>query len=262
MGDAAPGPEIITTSDRPDLDEQSTAALLSTWPEFIFHDSVQDVMRRAWRCFPAFDVRAVADGEVLAGAWGVPLRWDGSADTLPAGYDEALITAVTEHERGVLPDSLCMMAAAVRQDRQRTGLAGTVLSDLRLRAAAAGLDRTIAPVRPTLKSRYPLTPMENFARWTRPDGAHIDPWIRAHQRLGAVILRPAPRSMVITGTVAEWEDWANMAFPETGRYVVAGALDLVEIDRQRDHGRYEETNLWMRHPDATSLSAHPGAPSD
>src|SRR5216683_2681022 len=95
------------------------------------------------------------------------------------------------------------MAAAVRPGHQGTGLAGKALSALRERAASAGLQRVIAPVRPTLKSRYPLTPMENFARWTRPDGLHLDPWVRAHQRLGASILGPAPRSMTITGTDAE-----------------------------------------------------------
>jgi hypothetical protein len=89
--------------------------------------------------------------------------------------------------------------------------------------------------------------MENFARWTRDDGLHIDPWIRTHQRLGASVLASAPRSMIITGTVSEWEDWAAMAFPETGRYVVPDALDLVEIDREQDRGTYSETNLWMRH---------------
>jgi hypothetical protein len=62
-----------------------------------------------------------------------------------------------------------------------------------------------------------------------------------------MILRPAARSMVVTGTVAEWEEWAGLAFPESGRYVVPGALDLVEIDRERDLGLYAETNLWMRH---------------
>lgn len=105
----------------------------------------------------------------------------------------------------------------------------------------------IAPVRPTLKSRYPLTPMEHFARWARADGLHLDSWIRAHQRLGASILSPAPRSMIITGTVAEWENWTKMAFPETGQYIVPDALDPVGIDRERDCGTYAETNLWMRH---------------
>jgi len=89
--------------------------------------------------------------------------------------------------------------------------------------------------------------MDNFARWARSDGLHIDPWIRTHQRLGASVLAPAPRSMIITGTVAEWEAWAAMAFPETGKYVVPDALDLVIIDHERDRGTYSETNLWMRH---------------
>ena len=53
--------------------------------------------------------------------------------------------------------------------------------------------------------------------------------------------------MVITGTVAEWEGWAAMAFPESGEYVVPDALDLVRIDREHDRGTYAETNLWMRH---------------
>jgi hypothetical protein len=139
------------------------------------------------------------------------------------------------------------MAAAVRAGRQGGGLAGKTLTALRERATAAGLQHVIAPVRPALKSRYPLTSMEAFARWCRSDGLHIDPWIRTHQRLGATVLAPAPRSMIITGTVAEWEDWAAMAFPQTGQYVVPGALDLVTIDREQDLGTYAETNLWMRH---------------
>jgi GNAT superfamily N-acetyltransferase len=243
-----PETEIITTSDRPDLDEQSKAALLPGWPEFIFHDSVSsEFIGLAAKYFPRYDVRILDDGEVIAGGWGVTLRWDGTPGELPAGYDGALADAIAGHENAVPPDTLCVMAAAVRQDRQGTGLGGEVLTALRSRAERTGLARMIAPVRPVLKSRYPLTPMENYARWTHADGTHIDPWVRTHQRLGAAILRPAPRSMVVTGTVAEWEQWVGMAFPETGRYVVPGALDLVEIDRKRDFGAYAETNLWMRH---------------
>ena len=65
--------------------------------------------------------------------------------------------------------------------------------------------------------------------------------------VSAYVPRSAARSMLITGTVAEWEDWAQMAFPQTGRYVVPDALDLVRIDRAADRGTYAETNLWMRH---------------
>jgi len=55
-------------------------------------------------------------------------------------------------------------------DRQGTGRVGSVLGALRGRATASGLNHVIAPVRPALKSCYPLAPMESFARWTREDG--------------------------------------------------------------------------------------------
>jgi len=47
--------------------------------------------------------------------------------------------------------------------------------------------------------------------------------------------------------VAEWEGWTGMAFPETGDYVVEGALVPARIDRERDLGLYVEPNVWMRH---------------
>jgi hypothetical protein len=240
--------EVVTTGDRHDLDGQARDALRTVWPEFIFHDPVvPDYIGRVETYFPQFDVLLLDDGQVVAGGWGVPIRWDGTVGALPDGYDGALVSAVTEHEASTPADTLCIMAAAVKADRQGGGLAGKTLTVLRERAIAAGLERVVAPVRPALKSRYPLTPMDRFARWARTDGLHIDPWIRAHQRLGATILAPAPRSMIIIGTVAEWEDWTAMAYPETGEYVVPDALDLVTIDREQDRGTYAETNLWMRH---------------
>ena len=244
MGDI----EVVTTGDRHDLDGQARDALRTVWPEFIFHDPVvPEYLGRVETYFPQYDVLLLDDGQVVAGGWGVPIRWDGTVGTLPDGYDGALVSAVTDHEDSTRADTLCIMAAAVKADRQGGGLARKTLTALRERAAAAGLERVVAPVRPALKSRYPLAPMESFARWTRTDGLHIDPWIRTHQRLGASILAPAPRSMIITGTVAEWEGWAAMAFPETGQYVVPDALDLVTIDREHDRGTYAESNLWMRH---------------
>jgi GNAT superfamily N-acetyltransferase len=243
MGDL----EVVTAADH-DLDEQAASAFRPVWPEFIFHDPVAaEHIGRVGTYFRQYDVLLLDDDRVVAGGWGVPIRWDGTVSALPDGYDGALVSAVAGYENSVPADTLCIMAATVRADRQGGGLAGRTLGVLRDRAAAAGLRRVIAPVRPALKTRYPLTPMENFARWTRSDGLHIDPWIRTHQQLGASILAPAPRSMIITGTVPEWEDWATMAFPETGQYVVPDALDLVAIDREQDRGTYAETNLWMRH---------------
>jgi GNAT superfamily N-acetyltransferase len=241
--------EVVTSGERHDLDEEARAAFHPTWPEFIFHDPVSaQYIDRVEDYFPRYDVMLLDQGRVMAGAWAVPLRWNGQVNGLPdRGYDGALISSVTGHENGEPADTLCIMAAAVRADRQGTGLAGQALTALRERAVDTGLRRVIAPVRPALKSRYPITPMDSFARWMRADGLHIDPWIRTHQRLGAIILAPAPKAMTITGTVAEWEEWTGMAFPDSGRYVVPDGLDPVDIDREQDRGTYEETNLWMQH---------------
>jgi hypothetical protein len=114
-------------------------------------------------------------------------------------------------------------------------------------ARAHELSVLLAPVRPADKSAYPLAPMERYARWQNEDGLPMDRWIRVHARMGAEILDVAPRTLVITGTVADWESWTEMRFPDSGSYVVPGALQPVVIDRQADEGRYEDPNVWMRH---------------
>lgn len=238
--------EVYSLAERPDLAEDLPFG--AGWPEFIFHDPIAE------RCFEAMGDRfndlnlvLVEGGTVIAGGWGVPIAWDGSAGDLPAGWDEALERAVHgfgEHRR---PDTLSTMAAEVTAAGRGRGLGGEVVSELRDRAERLGLVRMIAPVRPVLKTRYPLVPMERYAGWEREDGSPFDPWLRTHHRLGARILGVAERSMVITGTVGDWETWTGMTFPESGRYVVPGALDLVRIDRDTDVGEYVEPNVWMRH---------------
>ena len=89
--------------------------------------------------------------------------------------------------------------------------------------------------------------MERYAEWTQPDRSPFDPWLRVHWRMGAAFLQIAPRSMIITGMVAEWEEWTNRRSPESGTYVVPGALQPITIDRDANLGRYEEANVWMAH---------------
>ncbi|HEX2505451.1 MAG TPA: hypothetical protein VHK22_04510 [Gaiellaceae bacterium] len=76
---------------------------------------------------------------------------------------------------------------------------------MRATAAAHGIPDLVAPIRPTLKERYPLARFESYVRWRRPDGRAFDPWQRLHERLGGEALRIAERSLVVTGTVADWE---------------------------------------------------------
>ena len=54
--------------------------------------------------------------------------------------------------------------------------------------------------------------------------------------------------MVVVGTVAQWEAWTTLKFPDSGRYTVHGGLVPVKIDRRMNGGRYVEPNVWMLHP--------------
>jgi GNAT superfamily N-acetyltransferase len=151
------------------------------------------------------------------------------------------------------PTVLCALGITIAPECRGQGLSRRMIERMAEIGRDHGLDTLIAPVRPTLKHRYPLTPIERYLSWRRQDGTHLDPWLRTHERLGADIVKVASESVVITGTVAEWEEWTEMAFPESGTYVVPGALVPIEIDGDGDEGVYVEPNVWMVHspPPAT-----------
>jgi GNAT superfamily N-acetyltransferase len=197
---------------------------------------------RLYDDFPDFQLGLLDGGELVAELHSVPTAWDGTDADLPSGWDEAFLRAF---ESGREPDVLCALAISVRPDRQSQGLASRMLEEMRHAAAKGGFRELIAPVRPTLKSRYPLIPIERYMAWRREDGTHFDPWIRVHERLGAEIIAPAAESMTIDGTVAEWEEWTEMQFPDDGDHIVPGMLAPLSI---RDgSGRHVEPNVWLRH---------------
>jgi GNAT superfamily N-acetyltransferase len=241
---------IQTVAERSDLDAgKLEAPLVATWPPFVLADPVAE---RHWDRvlgdFAAWQLLAFDDaGELAAFGHSVPFHWTGHPADLPGGWDAVLTQAVADHDAGRRPTTLAALSITVRDSRRGQGLSRVVLSALRTLAARAGLPDLVAPVRPTLKHRYPLIPMEQYLTWTRPDGRPFDPWLGVHLGLGAELVGVCAASMVVTAPVAQWERWTGLALPGSGRHVVAGALVPVEVDVDRDEGRYVEPNVWVRH---------------
>jgi hypothetical protein len=239
-------PQVFTCAERPDLAER-LGELDDPWPQFLHHD---ETINRHYHVmgerFPEFQiVLHDADSDAVLGrGQTIPVVWDGTVEGLPGGVDDAL-------ERSAeltAPTTLCAFAAVIGGTVRGAGLSALVIRAMGDAARRGGLDALIAPVRPTLKPRYPLTPIERYAAWRREDGLPLDPWLRVHDRLGARFLAIAERSLTVAGTVAEWESWTEMSFPDSGDYVVEGALVPVSIDRDADTGVYVEPNVWMLHP--------------
>jgi GNAT superfamily N-acetyltransferase len=236
---------VVTAGERPDLWDQAEVAFRDVWPEYNQHGDVSGeyfgalVPRYAHLQFLVWDTDAE---RVVARGRAIPFRWDGTLADLPAGIDAMGLRAVSDPAP---PTALSALAAEVVPDRQGSGVSRLVIGAMADRAAEAGFDALVAPVRPSWKDRYPLIPIEQYATWTREDGLPFDPWVRVHARLGATTLRPEPHSMQITGSVDEWTAWTGMEFPADGGYVFPGGLAPLEV---RDAvGRYWEPNVWMLH---------------
>jgi GNAT superfamily N-acetyltransferase len=226
---------ILTHAER---DLRDTLPYL--WPEFMNHDSIVNAFwPRLYELFPDFQFWVVDGRNTVGYACTVPVRWDGLAE--PRGIDWVF----TNGQSGE-PTTLSAVVAALLPEYRGRGISPVLLRRMVTLATAHGFDSMIAPVRPTWKERYPLIPIESYVKWRREDGFHYDPWIRTHERVGADVLDPAPRSMTITGSREEWEAWTELQFPEDGAYVVPGALATVHFEG--GVGTYVEPNVWLRHP--------------
>lgn len=236
--------KVVRYVDEPELLSIRDETLsLPAFPEYMRHNVPgMRYWERLYDDFADFQLALLDNGELVAELHSVPTGWDGSAEDLPTGWDDGFLRAF---ESGREPDVLCALAISVRPDQQGRGLSSFVLEEMRSAAAKGGLRELIAPVRPTLKSRYPLIPIERYMSWRREDGSHFDPWVRVHERVNGEILATAPESMTIEAPTKEWEKWTGVAFPEDGSYVVPGMLAVLNV--QDGNGRHVEPNIWLRH---------------
>lgn len=249
-GRALPDGHTLTTlAERPDLERAIGEHTMAVWSEFMLHDPVAG---RLWdhlhEELASFQLLLLGpDGGIVASGNCAPLAWDGTDAGLPGGWDDQFERGIADVLAGRPLDTLGALQIVVAPDRQSGGLSSLMVAAFRALGGLHGYQALIACVRPTWKERYPLTPIDRYARWTRDDGQPFDPWIRVHTRLGGRIVRGVPDSMRIEGTIADWETWTGMTFPDTGSYLPRGAADILRIDREADLGVYLDPNVWIVH---------------
>jgi hypothetical protein len=236
---------FFTFDERPELRARS-GFLREAWPAFMLESPISNerwlLLSERFGAFQFWLVDAETD-EILAEGNSLPARLD-LAELPDRGWEHVLEHATDRKNEPTLVSAIQVL---IDRDHHGGGLSAIMLGEMRRIAAAAGFTDLVAPVRPSLKSLYPLTPMERYVRWTTDGDLPFDPWLRVHARAGARIVGICPRSMLIPGTVENWQEWTGMRFPETGAYVVPGALQPIEIDIESDRGVYVEPNVWMHH---------------
>jgi GNAT superfamily N-acetyltransferase len=221
-----------------------------SWPEFMFHDPLaNELWHFLQEDFAAYQFVLRDDaGKTIAVGHTLPFHWEGALDALPeTGWDGIFRKAVEDLQAGRAPNMITAIEATVLPAHRGGGISKRVIGEMRTIAKAHGFRTLVAPVRPSMKARYPTTPIERYVAWKTDEGLPFDPWLRTHARLRATIVKIAHESMRIPGRVAEWEAWTAMRFPESGEFIVPEALVPVRIDRERDEGLYVEPNVWMAH---------------
>lgn len=240
---------VTTLAERPEF-ASSLWDMDHTWHEFVLNDPIADLFyARVTTTYQDYVLVADDDaepGRLAARACMIPFAANGGP--LPDdGWDGVIRSGWLARERGADTDAISALEITVRRDLLGTGLSALMVAALREHAARLGHHELVAPVRPNRKHLEPHTPMSEYAFRTRSDGLPHDAWLRVHVRAGGKIVKVAPRSMVVAGTLAEWRGWTGLPFDRSGPVEVPGALTPVHCDVPHDHAVYVEPNVWVSH---------------
>ena len=243
--------QIITPNDLEDYEDRADEIAVAAWNEFMLHDPVAN---KNWHeLFDRFNEYQFAmwDNETNRMATmgnSLPFHWDKSLAELPeGGWDWVFLKAIEDHKNGIEPNIQSAIQVAIHPDYQGQGLSMKMIKAMGAIGKSKGFKQLVAPVRPSLKNKYPLIKIDDYIKWKNNEGLPFDAWLRVHVRAGAEIIKPCHEAMVIHGSLAKWEEWTGMKFPQSGTYVIPGALNPVEISVEMNEGVYIEPNVWLVH---------------
>lgn len=238
--------QLITALEHPDMLSLHSETV---WPEFIYHDLMGEKYWEAlFEKFPAFQFALLEDGKVIGTGDSIPLSLDPEhIDYNEGGWDWAVEKGFRDLAQGKAPTVLCGLQIGIDKDYRGKGSSALFIEGMRNIAQKHGFRKLILPIRPTLKHKYPLIPMEEYIRWQTPEGLPYDPWLRAHVRQGGKIVSVCEKAMYIPGCVKDWEMWTGLSLQSSGEYVFPGGLSPLKVDLRNNRAEYTEPNVWMVH---------------
>jgi len=243
--------QLIKPGDLPDYRDQAADLSVASWPEFMLHDPVAN---ENWHeLFDRFNeyqfgLLDTQDNRLAAVGNSLPFCWDQPLEELPErGWDWVMLEAVENHKNGKAPNIQSAIQINIHPEYRSQGLSTKMVRAMRAIGQSKGFQYLVAPVRPNQKSQYPLISIDDYIKWMNEEGLPFDAWLRVHARAGARIIKPCHEAMTIPGTRADWEEWTDLKFPQSGTYHLPGALNPLNMDVEKDEGVYVEPNVWMVH---------------
>jgi GNAT superfamily N-acetyltransferase len=245
--------QIFSLRERPDLIPLVfSEELQAVWPEFMQHDATAKLYfaRSVFNNYLDYAFAGLVDGEVVGRAFGVPFAFEveGRTELPDGGWDQVIRWA---HEDRIIerpPTTMSALEIALVPSARGGGNSSAMLDAFKACARKKGFADMFAPVRPSQKHLQPRMPMRDYIKLERADGLPLDAWLRTHIRIGGSIVKIAPYSMTIVGTLAEWSRWTGVVLDRSGEVEVKNALVPVVVSLEQNYGAYVEPNVWVRHP--------------
>jgi GNAT superfamily N-acetyltransferase len=243
--------EIVSLWERPDLiSPVFTGDLDGLWPEFMKHDETAKLyFGPMFENFLHYAFAGFIDGELVGRAFSVPFAFDiaGRTELPDGGWDQVIRWAHHDRIVGRPPTTMSALEIALLPKARAVGNSLAMMNALKACARKMGFADMFAPVRPNQKHLRPRMPMREYIELKRDDGLPVDAWLRTHVRAGGRIVKVAPYSMTIVGTIDEWSRWTGVRFESSGEIEVASALAPVLVSIEQDHAVYVEPNVWVQH---------------
>jgi hypothetical protein len=240
---------VITANDIERFDELREGMVRASGPAFLEHDSaVVHYWPLLAETFPdnQFCLVEPESGQAVAIGNSIPVAFEGEWGDLPAGgLDWVLEKGFQDRAAGGNPTIVSALYIEIAESHRGQHLSSQTLAAMRQIASSQGYSHLVAPVRPSLKSRYPLIPIEDYIRWQTSDRLPFDPWLRVHVRAGGKVLHPCSQAMRVKGTRQQWSAWTGMEFPDDGDYVIP--YGLVPLSFRGAEGEYVEPGIWVLH---------------
>lgn len=147
------------------------------WPQFMLFDKVAvQHYAQVVEFFPNFQFCIESeDGTVLACWNSVPFYWDGTEEGLPAGWDHVFLKSIEDYYEGREPNAVSALAIVIHPGGRGKGISRIMVQTLKELVKNQSIKQLVAPVRPSVKSKYPLTPIDQYIKWENDNGDPFDP---------------------------------------------------------------------------------------
>ena len=239
--------KVVNFKERPDLFDLQEDICGKAFPEFLYYG---EIAAKYWEkmitYYREYQLMLLEEDQIIAVINCMPMNLDMPDEQLPEGaFDWGIEKGIEDFESGKKINAVMGVQIVIPEEHQGKGISSIAVEELKNMCTSKRIARIIIPVRPTLKSKYAINNIDDYIKWVNNEGMPFDPWLRVHVRKGARIINACRKAVIVKGTVDQWEAWTKMQFPESGEYLVDGALCPVVINRENNLGTYVEPNVWI-----------------